>query len=242
MHARAGEAAPQIEPLGETCLLLRFGTHIDSALNARVHAAAATLRAAHLPGVVDIVPAYASLAVVYMPTAWATGTDAPWRQLGAAVQAVFARPPAAVEDNSRSLEFAVHYGGSEGPDLDEVAQHCGLSVDAVIARHASGDYRVAMLGFAPGFAYLTGLDPALSTPRRANPRQRVTAGSIAIGGLQTGIYPAQLPGGWQLIGRTPCRMFDLARVPPCLLAPGDRVRFRAVGIEEFVELERQAER
>ena len=242
MHARAGGSEPQIEPLGETCLLLRFGTHIDSAVNARVHAAAAILHAAQLPGVVDIVPAYASLALVYAPAAWAAGDGAAWRHLAAAVQAVFAIPPVHVEQAARTLEIAVHYGGNDGPDLDEVARHCDLSLDAVIERHAGGKYRVAMLGFAPGFAYLTGLDPALCTPRRADPRQRVAAGSIAIGGLQTGIYPAQLPGGWQLIGRTPRRLFDLARDPPCLLAAGDCVRFRAIGAEEFVELERQAER
>jgi KipI family sensor histidine kinase inhibitor len=130
----------------------------------------------------------------------------------------------------------VCYGGESGPDLDAVAEHAGLSRDDVIARHAAAEYTVAMLGFAPGFPYLLGLDRALQVPRRPSPRTRVPAGSVAIGGAQTGIYPRELPGGWHLIGRTPLVLFDPAREPPCLLAPGDRVRFREIEAGEFARL------
>lgn len=130
--------------------------------------------------------------------------------------------------DERALEIPVIYGGDSGPDLDAVAAHAGMSREAVIECHTAAEYRVAMLGFAPGYPYLLGLDPALHTPRRANPRTRVPAGSVAIGGAQTGIYPRELPGGWQIIGRTPLELFDAARAPPALLAPGQRVRFRQI--------------
>lgn len=222
-----------IEPLGETVLLLRFGERIDAALNARVHAAAATLRAAALPGVTDLVPAYATLALHYRPAIWSAAGGPAWRHLADAVMAVFAAPPDRAAPVAATIEIPVCYGGEYGPDLDAVGRHCGLGAQAVIARHSGADYRVAMLGFAPGFPYLLGLDPALQTPRRAQPRLRVPAGSVAIGGAQTGIYPAELPGGWHLIGRTPLALFDPARDPPCLLAPGDRVRFRAIDAADF---------
>ena len=131
------------------------------------------------------------------------------------------------------IEIQVCYGGEVGPDLGHVAQLAKLDENEVIARHTAADYHVAMLGFAPGFPYLLGLDPALHTPRRADPRVRVAAGSVAIGGAQTGIYPCELPGGWQIIGRTSLALFDAARAPPALLAPGQRVRFRAVGADEL---------
>ncbi|MDE2055050.1 MAG: 5-oxoprolinase subunit PxpB, partial [Xanthomonadaceae bacterium] len=134
------------------------------------------------------------------------------------------------------VEIPLCYGGEYGPDLDAVAVHARLPRGDVIARHTATEYAVAMLGFAPGFPYLLGLDPALQVPRRTTPRTRVPAGSVAIGGAQTGIYPRELPGGWHLIGRTPLALFDPAREPPCLLAPGDRVRFRAIEADEFARL------
>ncbi len=226
-----------IEPLGETCLLLRFGERIDEATNARVHAAADLLRLVEMPGIVDLVPAYATLALHYDAEFWA-GRDGtpPWRHLAGALDAVFVTPPPLRAEAHARVEIPVCYGDAHGPDLGEVAAHAGLSHDEVIARHTAGSYRVAMLGFAPGFPYLLGLDPALHTPRRANPRTRVLRGSVAIGGAQTGIYPAELPGGWQVIGRTPLALFEAQRDPPCLLAAGDRVRFRAIDADEFERL------
>ena len=236
MRPSGGERGFAIEPVGETCLVLRFGERIDAALNARVHDAAAALRAAALPGVIDMLPAYATLALTYAPAVWSAGSGAPWRQLADAVRALLASGSPRFASSGASIEIPVTYGGERGPDLDALALHCGLSRDAVIARHTTPTYRVAMLGFAPGFPYLFGLDPALHTPRRATPRVRVPRGSVAIGGSQTGIYPAQLPGGWQLVGQTPLALFDPAREPPALLAPGDQVRFRAIDADEFAAL------
>ncbi len=236
MHEALGEYAVAFEPLGETMLLIRFGSCIDAQINARVHAAVATLRAAELPGVVDIVPAFATLALVYKPATWSDAEGSPWQQLAAATRAVFAAPPAYTTEPAATIVIPVCYGGANGPDLESVAHHCGLTADAVIALHCGADYRVAMLGFAPGFPYLLGLDHALHTPRRANPRTSVPRGSVAIGGAQTGIYPSELPGGWQLLGRTPLRLFDPQRDPACLLAPGDQVRFRPIDDAEFATL------
>lgn len=129
----------------------------------------------------------------------------------------------------RLVEVPVHYGGAEGPDIEGVARHTGLSVEALIERHSAVEYTVYFLGFQPGFAYLGGLDPALATPRRKEPRLHVPAGSVGIGGEQTGVYPTSSPGGWQLIGRTAEVLFDPNRERPSLLEPGDRVRFVPVG-------------
>ena len=224
----------QFEPVAEDPLLLRFGERIDVGLNDRVHAAAACLRQ-RLPEL-ECVPAYASLLLRFDPLAWRGPHGEPGhrRLQGAVVAALDGH--AAPTDTPREVHVPVCYGGDGGPDLDEVAAHCGMSRDEVIARHTAAAYRVAMLGFAPGFPYLLGLDPRLAMPRRADPRQRVPAGSVAIGGHQTGIYPDALPGGWQLLGRTPLRLFDVRRAAPALLAPGDRVRFVAIDADAFAAL------
>jgi len=233
MIAAPEPSRPVAEPLGETTLLLRFGTRLDAAVNARVHHAAALLRVAALRGLSDIVPAYASLALHYDPGAWSRPSGAAWRQFADAVGAVLEAPAVAQPAPARTVTVPVCYGGAHGPDIDIVARHCGLSVQAVADRHAAGAYTVAMLGFAPGFPYLLGLDPALAVPRRSDPRLRVAAGSVAIGGVQTGIYPTGLPGGWHLIGRTPLRLFEVDGDPPCPLAAGDQVRFRPITAREF---------
>lgn len=226
-------AGPAIEQLAEDALLLRFGDRIDADINARVHAAARTLRAGNLPGLIDVAPAYATLLVRFDPSAQAIGELR--RVLSETLR------PDILESSmasgvAREIVVPACYGGRHGPDLEAVAAHAHRAPDEIVARHAASRYTVAMLGFAPGFPYLLGLDPALHAPRRADPRTRVPAGSVAIGGAQTGIYPRELPGGWQLIGRTPLALFDPGRDPPCLLAPGDHVRFRAIDAGEFERL------
>ena len=229
----------RIEPLGDAALLISLGERIDPGLNARAIALADAVRAAQLPGVYDVAPAYASVCVRYEPQAWSDAAGLPHAALGARLAAfvhnVATQPDA---DGGAAVEIPVCYGGDCGPDLEFVAAHAQLSRDAVIERHAAARYRVAMRGFAPGFPYLLGLDPALQLPRRGNPRTRVPAGSVAIGGAQTGIYPRELPGGWHIIGRTPLRLFEASRDPPALLAPGRQVRFRAIDAGEFAALAR----
>ena len=229
----------QIETLAEDALLLRFGEAIELAVNARVHAAAKRLQE-QLTGI-ECVPAYASLMLRFDPTQWyEAGSEAPYQRLLASVMRALSEL-SGTSESVREVEIPVLYGGEAGPDLAAVAAHTGLSFDAVIARHSAAIYRVAMLGFAPGFPYLLGLDPALAVPRRGDPRISVPAGSVAIGGSQTGIYPQALPGGWQLIGRTPRVLFDLHESSPSLLQPGDRVRFRAIDEGEYQRLAALAE-
>lgn len=226
--------ALQMEPLAEDALLLRFGEAMELSINARVHAAAARLQE-RLAGI-ECVPAYASLLLRFDLAQWSDGDPlSSHRRLHEAVLAALQDGPETVH-GTREVDIPVLYGGVAGPDLDDVAAHTGLSVAQVIARHSAARYCVAMLGFAPGFPYLLGLDPALAVPRRGDPRLSVPAGSVAIGGVQTGIYPQALPGGWQLIGRTPRVLFDLAAASPSLLRPGDGVRFRAIDPDEYQRL------
>jgi len=226
--------AIQCEAMAEDALLLRFGDTIDLAINARVHTAASHLRQ-RWPEL-ECVPAYASLLLRFDPNEWSsTSGRTPHQRLGDVVQDALNNLSTESVD-TRLVDIPVHYGDTDGPDLVEVAAITELSIDEVIARHCATEYRVAMLGFAPGFPYLLGLDPALAVPRRTDPRQRVPAGSVAIGGSQTGIYPDELPGGWQLIGRTPQRLFDITADTPSLLAAGDRVRFHAIDEATFQQL------
>lgn len=231
------------ERLGEGALLLRLGAGIELALNARVHRTCARLRHAGLPGIEDLVPAYASVLVRFDVSVWsAENPDDPTAPLLERVRDVLAAPDGDDGlDQGRLHRLPVCYGGECGEDLEAVAQLLGLAPQTVIERHCASEYRVAMLGFAPGFAYLLGMDAGLEVPRMAHPRTRVPAGSVGIGGAQTGIYPSELPGGWNLIGRTPLTLFDPSDTErPCRLAPGDRVRFESVDMATF-EAMRQSE-
>ena len=216
-----------IRPLAESGLLVELGTTIDPAVTARVMALTLAIDAAVLPGVVDVVPSYATILLAFDPAVTdGTRLDAGVRQLAAEAGAAEA-PPA------RRVTVPVAYGGEHGPDVAGVAAHTGLDVEEVVARHAAAEYVAACMGFAPGFAFLVGLPPELATPRRSTPRTRVPAGSVGIGGAQTGIYPLETPGGWHLVGRTPLRLFDLGRPAPFLLQPGDQVSFLPISVEEY---------
>ena len=209
---------PRVEPLGDSALLVVLGEGTDPALTGRVIRLAARLRLVARAGIRDIVPAYGSLAVFFDPTVDASVLA---EELSLAAQ----RPESEARDEtvSRALHvLPVHY---DGPDLGEVGERTGLSSGEVIRRHAEPVYHVHFLGFVPGFAYLGPIDPALVLPRRESPRRRVPAGSVAIAGGQTGVYPLETPGGWHLLGHTDTVLFDPARDPPNLVAPGDRVRF-----------------
>lgn len=221
-----------VERLGEDALLLRLGEDVDTTTNARVHALVARIVRRRPAWLLDLVPAYASLALFVDGSAFTDDVD-PLSGAQDWLEALRDDPDAHDTssdhpDAGKLVEIAVHYGGEDGPDLTTVAKHAGLSADEVVARHAACEYTVAMLGFAPGFPYLIGLDPRLEMPRLDTPRAHVPAGSVGIGGTQTGIYPRSGPGGWQLIGRTRLTLFDPAREPPGALAAGDRVRFVVV--------------
>jgi KipI family sensor histidine kinase inhibitor len=214
-----------IENLGENALLLRFGDSLEAGINARVHALAAELARDRPRWLLDIVPAFATVALCIDLEAL-TGESEP---LGAVRRWLAARTADDVgkpqDAPGRHHVIPVRYGGSDGPDLEAVARHAGIDADELIQRHTAATYRVAMLGFAAGFPYLIGMDRQLAMPRRDTPRTDVAAGSVGIGGAQTGIYPRRGPGGWQIIGRTAVGLFDAGGDPPALLGPGDTVGF-----------------
>lgn len=226
-----------ITPLADRALILRFGDRIDPAINAQVIAAWRAIDADRPAGVVDLVPAYTTLAVHYdwrrMPDA---AREHPWQWLEAVIRQRLADIDATSNQSPRTVTLPVCYESSHAPDLSDLAQVTGLSVEQIVERHQSREYTVACIGFRPGFPYLLGLDPALSMPRLDTPRARVPAGSVAVAGLQTGIYPQAGAGGWRLIGATPWRLFDPASNPPSRLMPGDRVRFKRIDADEYTRL------
>jgi KipI family sensor histidine kinase inhibitor len=199
-----------------------LGDRVDRELHLRVVALARAVEQAGLPGVREMIPAYATLTVFFDAGADADGIK---ERLEALVGSGEWGVGNGDSPPGRLVTIPTSY---DGPDLEEVAERTGLTREEVIRRHAGREYEVFLLGFAPGWAYLGELDPALELPRRASPRTRVPAGSVAIAGKQTGVYPIVTPGGWHLIGRTDLTMFDPKGTPPALLAPGDRVRFEPV--------------
>ena len=204
-----------IHSVGESALCCSLPAPLSLEQQQRVWQLAAAL--SDVDGVQALIPGMNNLTLVFDPLR----TDP--AALEAAARQLWEQPPRR-RAPGRRVEIPVSY---DGPDLGDVAAHCGLSPDEVVQRHTAAEYVVYFLGFQPGFAYLGGLDETLHTPRRHEPRVSVPAGSVGIGGAQTGIYPLATPGGWQLIGRTSLALFDAQAEPPTLLAPGDRVRFVA---------------
>jgi inhibitor of KinA len=220
----AATAAPRIVPFGDAALLVVLGETVDVEFNRRAHALVSVIVRDGLSGRRawgTPVPGYASVLVPYDPLR-ITPEDAASRltDLSAAVD------PLAPDDESLpEVQLRVRYGGAEGPDLESVAERTGLDQGAVVDLHVGTVYRVFLLGFVPGFAYLGTLPEALLLPRRDEPRTRVPAGSVAIAGRQTAVYPFSTPGGWHIIGRTDERLWDLGQTPPARLRPGQAVRF-----------------
>lgn len=225
----------RVREAGDAGLLLELDPVIDAAVNARAIGIANALRQLALAGVRDVVPTYRSVAVHFDPR-----VTSPARLREAFAQAVTQEHPA---QEGRLIEIPVFYGGAHGPDLDEVAAWAKLSAGEMTDRHRDVDYRVFMFGFMPGFAYLGPVHDSIAAPRRSTPRVTVPAGSVGIAGRQTGVYPFESPGGWQVIGRTPVHMFDPERASPAICAPGDRVRFvRERGAEDSNQLRQLPER
>jgi KipI family sensor histidine kinase inhibitor len=212
-----------IRECGESMLLVELEPAIDPIVNERAILLASRLRMRQARGVRDVAPGYCTVGVHFDPLQ----TDL--AALEHAIETEFAAIETIGAVAERPIvEIPVQYGGDGGPDLDAVAAFANCSVDAVVERHTARIYRVYMLGFIPGFCYMGRVDPTIAAPRHRIPRERVPAGSVGIAGGQTGVYPVDSPGGWQLIGNTETAMFDAARARPSLLAPGDLVRFVAV--------------
>jgi KipI family sensor histidine kinase inhibitor len=217
-------------PAGDSALIAEFGSEIAPEINAKVSALAASLRQRPLRGVVETVPTFRSLLVHYDPCRVRFDTLA--RRLQKRADTMHAGVGAV----RHVFHIPVLYNGE---DLGFVAQYAGLSKEEVVVRHSAPEYLIYMLGFLPGFAYLGGLDPSIHTPRLQNPRTKIPAGAVGIGGEQTGIYPLASPGGWQLIGQTPVLPYNPQRDPPILYAAGDFIRFVPVDANEFETLEQR---
>ncbi|GAA4258299.1 5-oxoprolinase subunit PxpB [Azospirillum formosense] len=211
---------------GDTAFNVEFGEGIDRPTNARVMALHARLKAAAPPGLVETVPTFRSLQVVYDPVVTSR------REVQAAVEAELAHAADAPAEGTL-WRLPVCYDAELGPDLAELSASLGLTAERLIELHGSTEYFVYMLGFMPGFAYMGDLPAELEKPRRSEPRVRVPAGSVATAGRLTTVYPWESPGGWHLIGRCPVPLYDAARPAPVLLAAGDRVRFEAVDRARF---------
>jgi len=210
---------PRIVALGDSSILIQLGEEIDLAINQRVHALAGLIEASAVKGVIETVPAYATLLVHYDPLVLSfTQIKNILREKMTQIQENESRKP-------RLVEVPVRYGGELGSDLASVASHLGFRVEDVIRIHSAKIYTVYMMGFTPGYPYMGKLDDVLIMPRLETPRTRVPAGTVAIAGSQTGIYSIESPGGWNLIGWTPLKLFDPNSDSPFLFAPGDEVKF-----------------
>jgi len=237
----------QITALGDSALIVRVRDQFEDApeetLN-EVFRAFHLLRDAEIPGVIDLAPAYTSVAIFFDPIIVAKVSAKPGELFDWLVERVreivttgaHRRRVRSTRSVARPVEIPVCYDSEFALDIDRVGEQARISASEVVDLHSGSEYRVACNGFVSGFPFLAGLPKKLATPRRDTPRKEIPAGSVGIGGAQTGIYPLRSPGGWNLIGRTPLKLFDPTKDPPTLLCPGDRVRFRAITREEFESL------
>jgi inhibitor of KinA len=232
--------------LGDTAVVVTLGTTIDESTLLRVRSLAAALESDKAAGIIDVVPAYATVTVFYETSVHGQDGTPPFERVCRLIEKRWAKIEnswpdllrlhrATVESDkaAQEIEIPVCYEGEFSPDLGTVAEHTKLNSGDVVSLHAGGSYLVHAVGFTPGFAYLGGLSEKLYMPRRPSPRLAVPAGSVGIGWKQTGIYPMTSPGGWQIIGRTPLRLFDVTAEPAALLQVGDRVKFTVISTEEF---------
>jgi inhibitor of KinA len=221
----------RIEPVGDRCLLIRLGDRVDIDVSQTVHAVAARLMAQALPGVIDVVPAFTTVALHYR----ATGTAA-YRELKQAVDALMNDGVPTLPPSSRVVDIPACYGGEYGPDLNDLAAQCGLAPDEVVRRHAASPQVLHTFFFSPGNPFAGPVDPSLQAPRRRSPRTHVPAGSVAIANGITTIYQNDSPGGWNIIARTPWNLFDARQDPPTRLQLGDQLRFVPISPARFAEL------
>ncbi len=226
---------PRIIPANDSAILVEFGNSIDYEINAKVYALQAEIERSEIaPSIIEFIPSYRSLLVEYDVS---THLYSDLRdQIAALAESIDSNEFADTREGTEVHQIPVAYGGEFGPDLESVADHAGLTTDDVIEIHSGTDYHVFMLGFAPGFPYLGGMDERIACPRLATPRTIVPAGSVGIAESQTGVYPNPSPGGWQLIGRTPIKLFDADADPPSAMLPGTKVNFIPIPQQEFENL------
>jgi inhibitor of KinA len=220
---------PLYRPMGDRALIVELGEEIDRVVNQKVRELFLRIEKEQIQGVKDLVPSYRSVTVVYDPL------TIPQVNLQSRIRDLWGRADASNLPKPKVLEVPVVYGGKHGPDLEWVASYHHLAPEDVINQHMQPTYQVYMIGFTPGYPYMGEVPEAISTPRRETPRTVVPRGSVAIAQRQTGIYPVQSPGGWQILGWTPLKLFDAAKWPPSLLEMGDFVRFFAIREDEITQ-------
>lgn len=241
------ECSAMMLPLGESAVLVEFGGGIHPDTHRKVKAFTEYLDRHSVPGMMEYVSAFSSVTVFYdslmvkqLHQDHVELKEEPsYRIISVILQKIVTELRAGDGQKSRVVEIPVCYGGELGPDLAYVAEYNKLTIDEVIEIHSKGDYLVYMIGFAPGFPYLGGMSEKISTPRRQSPRMSISAGSVGIAGMQTGVYPIPTPGGWQLIGRTPLELFCPNENSPSLLQAGDRIRFYPISPQEYEEYKRE---
>lgn len=221
---------------GDSSLLVEFGKEISPEINRKIAATVQLMRDQYIEGVVDVIPAFCSLLINYDPRVIT------YEEIKERIKCLLKVEVKGAENRKKVYEIPVCYGGEYGPDLANIAKHAGLCEEEVIRIHSSRDYLIYMLGFLPGFCYLGGLDERIHTPRLANPRLKINAGSVGIGGSQTGIYPLDSPGGWQLMGMTPVKTYDPERTVPILVEAGDYIRFVPIDEAEYKRIKELVER
>lgn len=219
-----------ISPVSEDALLVSLAEEIQPDLPLKLRALCQHLKARNWPWLLDLIPSYTTLLIIYDPD------QLDFRQAAAAIRPLLANcaENPTPDSDERTIELPVFYSEESGPDLSALAMACGLSMEAVISAHTATSYRVFAMGFAPGFAFMGEVDPAIAHPRRETPRQKVPRGSVGIANRQTAVYPISSPGGWQIIGRCPTRLFDSEKLS--LLRTGDRVRFYSVSRQQYLNL------
>lgn len=226
----------KIATAGDSSLLVEFGKIISPEINRKITVTVQLIKMQQIEGVVDVIPAFCSLLINYDPRVIS------YEEITERIKHLLKMDIKMDSGQKKVYEIPVCYGGEYGPDLANIAKHAGLTEEEVIEIHSSRDYLIYMLGFLPGFCYLGGLDERIHTPRLANPRLKISAGSVGIGGSQTGIYPLDSPGGWQLMGMTPVKTYDPERQVPILVEAGDYIRFIPVDEQEYLRIKELVER
>ena len=226
---------PRFLPAGDKALSVELGNSITPEINRRVRNLFLAIENQRIPGIVDLVPTYRSLLVYYDPLRLTLSKlEERLAALEQHLDQAAVKPPEVVE-------IPTLYGGEHGPDLGHVAEHNGLTPEEVIQIHSGTDYLVYMMGFTPGFPYLGGMSERIATPRLQTPRTVIPAGSVGIAEQQTGVYPVESPGGWQLIGRTPVQLFDPRREPPVVVGAGDYIRFVSITEDDYHDIQQQVQ-
>ncbi|EKQ51664.1 MULTISPECIES: 5-oxoprolinase subunit PxpB [unclassified Clostridium] len=224
----------KISQINEFTALIEFGNEISEIINRKIRIFCAYIDEHPFEGFIEYIPYFASVSVIYDPLK--INSDFPFDTIKVILEDMLSSLDFSSSDEENIVEIPVCYGGEFGPDLEYVAKINNLNVEEVIKIHSEGKYLVYMIGFAPGFPYLGGMSEKIAAPRRESPRTVIPAGSVGIAGAQTGVYPIETPGGWQLIGRTPIKMFDLNGEPKSILKSGDIAKFRPISYEDYLRL------